>query len=172
MPTPRRLPTLIQLRLVTGLVIGVYVTLHLANHALGLISVDAQESARPWFMAFWHSLPGQLLLYGSLGFHAVLGLYSLVRRRSYRIPRWELGQILLGLSIPYLLLNHIGQHPRHPDPHADRHRLRLRDHQLVGDPFGALPPNRAGAAGLGALRDGSALLAADQAVVPAGRCRC
>jgi adenylate cyclase len=98
---------MIQLRLWTGLIGGVYVTLHLTNHALGLISVNAQETARPYFMTFWHSWPGQLLLYGSLTVHAVLGLYALVRRRSYRIPRWEYGQILLGLSIPYLLLVHI-----------------------------------------------------------------
>jgi adenylate cyclase len=102
-----RKPTLADLRSVTGLVIGLYVTMHLSNHALGLISVNAQEAVRPWVMALWHSLPGQVLLYGSLGAHAAVALLALMRRRHYHMPAWEAIQILLGLTIPYLLLVHI-----------------------------------------------------------------
>src|ERR1700736_3928577 len=87
----RRL-TLAGARSATGLVIGVYVTMHLSNHALGLISVDAQEAVRPWVMALWHSLPGQVLLYGSLSLHATVALVTLVRRRHYRMPAWEATQ--------------------------------------------------------------------------------
>ena len=58
-------------------------------------------------MALWHSWPGQLLLYGSLGLHALWALGALARRRQLRLPLWELTQILLGLAIPYLLLVHI-----------------------------------------------------------------
>ena len=90
-------PTILQLRLWAGLILGLYVTMHLSNHALGLISVRAQETARPWFMLIWHSYCGQVLLYGSLTLHVLLGLYSLVRRRHFRIPKWELIQLLLGL---------------------------------------------------------------------------
>ena len=104
--TERRV-TLANLRTATGLVIGLYVTMHLSNHALGLISVRAQEAVRPWVMALWHSLPGQILLYGSLSSHATVALISLVRRRHYRMPAWEATKILLGLAIPYLLLVHI-----------------------------------------------------------------
>ena len=96
-----------RLRSVTGVVIGLYVTMHLSNHALGLVSLNAQETARPYVMAVWHSLPGQVLLYGSLGIHAVLALMALARRRQFRMQRWEITQILLGLAIPYLLLLHI-----------------------------------------------------------------
>jgi adenylate cyclase len=102
-----RWPTLFQIRAWTGVVIGTYVTLHLSNHALGLISVHAQETARPWVMMVWHSWPGQIALYGSLITHAILGLYALGRRRHYRMPAWEGMQIVGGLSIPYLLLLHI-----------------------------------------------------------------
>ena len=102
----RRL-TLADLRSVTGLVIGIYVTMHLSNHALGLISVRAQEAVRPWVMALWHSPPGQVLLYGSLSIHAAVGLLALLRRRHYHMPAWEGTQMLLGLTIPYLLLVHI-----------------------------------------------------------------
>jgi adenylate cyclase len=99
--------TLARLRSTSGLVIGLYVTMHLSNHALGLISLQAQETARPWVMALWHSPPGQILLYGSLAIHAFCGLAALARRRHYRMPAWEAGQILIGLAIPYLLLVHI-----------------------------------------------------------------
>jgi adenylate cyclase len=99
--------TIADLRTVTGLIIGLYVTMHLSNHALGLISVRAQEAVRPWVMALWHSPPGQVLLYGSLTTHAVIALLILFRRRQYYMPAWEAMQILLGLAIPYLLLVHI-----------------------------------------------------------------
>ena len=98
---------LARLRSITGIIIGLYVTMHLSNHALGLISIDAQERARPWVMMFWHSPLGQILLYGSLSTHAFCGLAALARRRHHRMPIWERTQILLGLAIPYLLLVHI-----------------------------------------------------------------
>jgi adenylate cyclase len=81
--------------------------MHLSNHTLGLISLQAQETARPWVMALWHSPFGQILLYGSLSVHAFCGLAALARRRQYRMPAWEATQMLLGLAIPYLLLVHI-----------------------------------------------------------------
>jgi adenylate cyclase len=99
--------TVADFRSVTGLIIGLYVTMHLSNHALGLISVYAQEAVRPWVMALWHSPPGQVLLYGSLSTHAAIALLILFRRRHYYMPAWEAIQILLGLTIPYLLLVHI-----------------------------------------------------------------
>jgi adenylate cyclase len=105
--TSRRRLTIGDLRSVTGLIIGLYVTMHLSNHALGLISVHAQEAVRPWVMALWHSPPGQVLLYGSLSTHAAIALIILFRRRNYYMPAWEAIQILLGLAIPYLLLVHI-----------------------------------------------------------------
>ncbi len=86
---------------------GLYVFMHLSNHALGLVSVDAQEAARPWVMMLWQTWAGQFLLYGSLVLHAALGLAVLVRRRHYRMPFWEGAQILLGLTIPYFLLVHV-----------------------------------------------------------------
>lgn len=99
--------TLARVRSVSGVIIGLYVTMHLSNHSLGLISLQAQETARPWVMALWHSPFGQVILYGSLSLHAFCGLVALARRRHYRMPTWEATQMLLGLAIPYLLLVHI-----------------------------------------------------------------
>jgi len=41
-----RRPTLAELRSATELIIGLSVTMHLSNHALGLISIRAQEEVR------------------------------------------------------------------------------------------------------------------------------
>src|SRR5262245_55219364 len=96
-----------RLRLVSGLVLFTYVCTHLANHALGILSLGTMEAGRWWFLALWRSLPGTLVLYGALATHFGLALYSLARRRHFRMPAWEATQILLGLSIPPLLMAHV-----------------------------------------------------------------
>ena len=96
-----------RLRLVTGLVLFAYVTTHLLNHAVGLISLDALEMARRGFVWFWRLPPMTVALYGSLWTHLGLAFVALYRRRSLRMPPWEAAQLLLGLSIPPLLFIHI-----------------------------------------------------------------
>ena len=50
---PRRGLVERKLRLWSGLLIATYVVLHLANHALGLISIEAMERVREWMQALW-----------------------------------------------------------------------------------------------------------------------
>jgi adenylate cyclase len=88
-------------------VLFLYVMLHLSNHALGLISLDAMQSGRVWFLALWRNPVGTAALYTSLGVHLLLALWSLYRRRALRMPAWEATQVLLGLAIPALLAPHI-----------------------------------------------------------------
>ena len=95
------------LRLASGLVLALYVTGHLLNHSLGVISVDAQEAVRKVVSPLWRSVPGTLLLYTALLVHPVLGLYALWRRETLRMPSWELAQLALGLAIPLLLIPHV-----------------------------------------------------------------
>jgi len=95
------------LRLATGLVLVTYVTGHLVNHALGVISIDAQEALLAILAPPWQSLPGTLLLYSALVIHALLGLYALWRRQTLRMPAWELTQLTLGLAVPLLLIPHV-----------------------------------------------------------------
>ena len=94
-------------RLATGLAIAVFLTAHLANHALGVISVDAQEALLAVLAPVWQSAAGSLVLYSSLVIHALLGLYALWRRQTLRMPLWELGQLMLGLAVPLLLIPHV-----------------------------------------------------------------
>ncbi|MCH8110695.1 MAG: adenylate/guanylate cyclase domain-containing protein [Proteobacteria bacterium] len=96
-----------RLRLCSGLVLFTYVTTHLVNHSLGLISLDAMEDGRQWFLALWRNPVGTLALYGALTLHLSLVLWSIYQRRELRMPRWEAGQIALGLLIPPLLAEHI-----------------------------------------------------------------
>jgi adenylate cyclase len=96
-----------RLRLVTGLVIAAFVVGHFLNHALGVVSVEAMNGMRTGLAAWWRSLPGTILLYGSLATHFSLALASLYQRTTLRMPAWEAGQLLLGLAIPPLLIGHI-----------------------------------------------------------------
>lgn len=84
-----------------------YLATHFSNHALGLVSLDAMEWGRGWFLALWRSPLGTLVLYTALLTHVSLGLTALYRRRSLRMPAWEATQLVLGLSIPTILIYHV-----------------------------------------------------------------
>ncbi|MFT5658978.1 MAG: adenylate cyclase, partial [Gammaproteobacteria bacterium] len=96
-----------RLRIITGLILASYIIIHLSNHLLGLISLEAMETMRKVITPFWRSRLGSLLIYGSLVTHFSLALMSLFRRTTLRMPAWELAQLLLGLSIFPLLAGHI-----------------------------------------------------------------
>src|SRR5262245_34417624 len=96
-----------RLRLIAGLVLLAYVTTHLLNHALGLISLHAAEAGLRVAQWFWRNPVVGAVLFGSLITHVVLALWSLYQRRTLRMARWDLGRILLGLVIPLLLIPHV-----------------------------------------------------------------
>jgi CDGSH-type Zn-finger protein/ferredoxin/uncharacterized Fe-S cluster protein YjdI len=94
------------LRLGSGLVLFIYVTAHLANHALGLVSVNVAEAGLRAAVAFWHCLPGTLLLYSAAGIHVALAMAAVYERRTLRMPALEALRIALGFGIPLLLIGH------------------------------------------------------------------
>ncbi|MBO0332854.1 adenylate/guanylate cyclase domain-containing protein [Sneathiella sp. CAU 1612] len=97
-----------RIRLASGLVLMIFLTGHLLNHALGLISLNAMEVGRDIFLAFWRSVPGTILLLGAIILHIALVFYKLLRHRSYRrLAGRDIFQIILGLLIPPLLVLHI-----------------------------------------------------------------
>ena len=93
-------------RLVTGSILFSYLTTHLLNHALGLISLDAMEAGRIWFLALWRNPIGTTAFYGSLLVHFSLALWALYQRHHLRMPMGEALQLALGLCIPPLLAVH------------------------------------------------------------------
>src|SRR5712671_1692496 len=96
-----------RLRLFSGLVMLAYVTMHLLNHAVGLISLKAMEDLLWYIFRIWTNRPAQLLLYGSFLVHYTLALYALWQRRTWRLRLSELSQIVLGFAIPLLLVRHV-----------------------------------------------------------------
>jgi adenylate cyclase len=96
-----------RLRLLSGLAMLVYVTMHLANHALGLVSLDAMEQALDWIAGLWSLYPMLALLYGAFLVHYALGLWSVWERRTLRLRASELVQLVLGFVLPILLVRHV-----------------------------------------------------------------
>ena len=96
-----------RLRIATGLVLFAFVTTHLMNHALGLVSVDAMETVREVRIWFTRSMPGTVLLLASALIHMVLGVMKFLQRRIWRIQISEIVQLAFGLLIPLLLFRHI-----------------------------------------------------------------
>ncbi|MEL6964001.1 MAG: adenylate/guanylate cyclase domain-containing protein, partial [Pseudomonadota bacterium] len=96
-----------RLRLASGLVLMVFAMSHFLTHALALHSLDAVDAGSDVFRAVWRSPPGTILLYTALIAHMVLALFKLYRRRSLRMPLWEVFQIGLGLAIPFWLAVHV-----------------------------------------------------------------
>ena len=84
-----------------------YVTMHLLNHAAGLISLQAMEDVLWYIFRVWSNRPAQALLYGSFLVHYGLSLWALWQRRSLRLRPSELSQIFLGFAIPILLARHV-----------------------------------------------------------------
>jgi adenylate cyclase len=94
------------LRMASGLMLFTYITAHLLNHALGLISLNTAEEALGFAEEVWDSLPGTVLLYGAAMVHFLLALWSIYERRTFRLPPAELLRIALGFTLPFILINH------------------------------------------------------------------
>ena len=96
-----------RVRLVSGLVLMLFVAGHLSNLALGLVSVDAMERWQGLLLMPWQTGFGQALLLAAAIVHAGLGLVSLASRHSLAMSRTDWVQLLLGLATPPLLVNHV-----------------------------------------------------------------
>ena len=95
------------LRLATGLWLLLFAATHLANHALGLVSVEAAEAGRAVFLAFWRLPAVEATLARRLLVHAALGLWKLWQRRTLRMRPAEVVQLALALLIPSYLTAHV-----------------------------------------------------------------
>jgi adenylate cyclase len=96
-----------RLRLLSGLVMLAYVTMHLLNHAVGLISLKAMEDVLWYVFRIWTNRPAQALLYGSFLIHYLLALSALWQRRTLRLRFTEAAQLVLGFAMPLLLVRHV-----------------------------------------------------------------
>ena len=96
-----------QVRLACGLVLFAYLVSHFLNHALGNISMDALAAGVWYHTAFWQFLPVAITFYTAVLVHTGLGIWALYERRQFRWKAIEPLQLVLGLSIPALIITHI-----------------------------------------------------------------
>jgi adenylate cyclase len=96
-----------RIRLWSGLVLFSFVLTHFLNHALGIHSLEWLEAGRAVFVAFWRSIPATIVFYSALFLHVFLIFWLLYQRRSLIMAPWEFWQMLLGFTIPPLLVLHI-----------------------------------------------------------------
>ncbi|MEM7121718.1 MAG: adenylate/guanylate cyclase domain-containing protein [Pseudomonadota bacterium] len=96
-----------RIRLVSGLVLMVFLASHLINHALGIHSLAWMEAGRGVFDWVWRSPPGTIVLCAALILHLGLVFWSLYQRSSLAMPARDWAQLLLGLTIPLLVAEHI-----------------------------------------------------------------
>src|SRR5438552_8709511 len=96
-----------QIRLGCGLVLFCYLISHFLNHALGNISVDALAKGLHYHLLFWQFLPVAIVFYAAAAIHTGLGLWALYQRRNFHKATVEPLQLLLGLSIPILIMAHV-----------------------------------------------------------------
>lgn len=107
MPELVRATSARQVRLICGIILFSYVISHFLNHALGNISVDAMEAGVYYHTLFWQFLPVAIVFYTAALTHMGLGIYALYQRRQFRWRTIEPLQLVLGLSIPALVMGHV-----------------------------------------------------------------
>jgi adenylate cyclase len=96
-----------QVRFACGLVLFAYLVSHFLNHALGNISLDALAVGVHYHILFWQFLPVAILFYTAALVHGGLGIWALYERREFRWKAMEPLQLVLGLSIPALIVAHV-----------------------------------------------------------------
>ena len=96
-----------QIRLGCGLVLFAYLVSHFLNHALGNISMDALATGVYYHAGFWQFLPVAIGFYTAALVHTGLGFWALYERRQFRWKAIEPLQLVLGLSIPALVITHL-----------------------------------------------------------------
>ncbi|HTR58506.1 MAG TPA: adenylate/guanylate cyclase domain-containing protein [Casimicrobiaceae bacterium] len=96
-----------QIRLACGLILFSYLLSHFANHALGNVSYAAMEEGLDYHLQFWRQPLVAAVFYTAAIVHWMLGLWALYQRRQFRYKGPEITQLLLGLSIPFLIVIHL-----------------------------------------------------------------
>ncbi len=93
-------------RIWSGLFLLAFVTSHLTNLSLGLISIDAMDAGRPYLTELWTGPVIGLLLTAALTVHFCLGLWALYIRPTLRTNTQDVVQMLTGLIVVPLLATH------------------------------------------------------------------
>ena len=97
-----------QLRIYTGSLLFFYALTHLLNHSVNVVSIEAADFVREnYFHLIWKNPVAYFLLYASLAIHIILGFYSILTKKSFKITGREWIQILFPVLALLVLLQHI-----------------------------------------------------------------
>lgn len=94
-------------RIVSGLYLLAYVTSHLLNLSLGLISIQAMDFARPYLSGFWTSDFSGPFLGVMLLVHYLIGLWTIFRKPVLSGTTQDILQVLTGVFVIPLLATHV-----------------------------------------------------------------
>lgn len=98
----------LRLMIGTGMVMFVFITMHLANLSIGLVSLQAMEDWRWVLSGVWSTFePLEILLKLSLVLHFLTALVSLYLRNTLKIPAYDMAQLIAGILIIPLLGAHV-----------------------------------------------------------------
>lgn len=96
-----------RIRIISGLVLFAFVTMHLLNVAFGLHSIASMDFVRPVLMGVWTTTAGNMILATCLAVHFVLGLAAIYHRNTLRLSPTDAVQIVASLAIVPLLTPHV-----------------------------------------------------------------
>ena len=94
-------------RIVSGLVLLAFVTTHLLNASLGLISLDAMDAAEGFLTGIWGGLPLGPVLMLSFFAHFFLGLWSIYQRPTLRTNSEDMMQLITAVLVVPLMATHV-----------------------------------------------------------------
>ncbi|MEX0347556.1 MAG: 2Fe-2S iron-sulfur cluster-binding protein [Rhizobiaceae bacterium] len=96
-----------RLRIITGLILFVFVAMHLTNIAMGLSSVALMEQMQPWLLGPWQNPLGGPLLFTALLIHMGLGFRAIYRRNTFNMTLNDIVQIVSSLILVPLMIPHL-----------------------------------------------------------------
>lgn len=109
MTSNNKMTTAVALRAVriwSGLFLLAFVTSHLTNLSLGLVSIAAMDAARPYLSGIWTGSVIGFFLFLALVSHFFLGLWALYVRPTLRTNTQDIVQLLTGVIVVPLLATH------------------------------------------------------------------
>lgn len=95
------------IRMWSGLLLLLFVTTHLLNLSLGVVSLAAMDTVRPYLSTLWGPPVMGPLLLAALVAHFFLGLWAIYRRPVLNTGAQDLVQLLSGVIVVPLLATHV-----------------------------------------------------------------
>ena len=94
-------------RIISGSILFFYAATHLLNHSLATFSIAAADAARIYFIAFWRNPVAEILLFASFALHILLGVQSVLGRKSFKMTGREWVQRIFPFVALLALIPHV-----------------------------------------------------------------